>query len=471
MTPEPSELVNISVQDRTDLAFRNEAPLVFWMASLADSIPAWPSKARDIELGSLWRSEDMLAGAVYSMCARQSALDFKLTGPRRLVTRAKDVLQTAEFGSGWVSFIFKVTQDILTQDNGGYIEIMRREGRSPTTPADGLAQLDSQRCELTGDPEQPVNYEDIKGIVHRLMWYDVASIVDMPSSREEHRGVGFCGVSRILRAAQIIRDIGVYKRQKLSGKRVPGIIFVQGVRKGEVEASIMRAQEQEIQMQNRTLYSGPVVIAGPDPGLPLSAQLIELAGLPDGFNEDVVYKWYVTALALAFGTDYSDFAPLPGGNLGTASQVEGMSARARGKGPGVITQQYEYTMNHRVLPSSVEFQFMSSDPAAENSRVELAHARARERALRVNSEELTSIQALKLAVAEGDAPEAFLQERLGQIAQQQPVLPGVLPDSEEGEDRVQQIVRAQRDLNEAYRYVEDTYTEIIRNADSTKSRW
>jgi len=469
MTPEPSELTSISVQDRTDLAFRQEAPLVFWMAALADSIPVWPSRARDMELDSLWRGESMLAGAMYSMCARQSALDFKLTGPRRLVTRSKDVLQSAEFGAGWIRFLFKVTQDVLSQDNGGFIEIMRKEGRSSTAPADGIAQLDSQRCELTGDPEQPVNYEDINGVVHRLMWYDVASIVDMPSSREEHKGTGFCAISRILRTAQVIRDIGIYKRQKLSGKRVPGIIFVQGVRKGEVEASIMRAQEQEIQMQGRTLYSGPVVIAGPDPGLPLNAQMIELAGLPDGFNEDVVYKWYITALALAFGTDYSDFAPLPGGNLGTASQVEGMSARARGKGPGVITQQFEYALNYKILPASVEFQFLSSDPAAENSRVELSHVRARERALRVNSQELTPLQALKLAVAEGDAPESFLQEALGQA--QQMVGPDVLPDSEEGEDRIQQIIRAQRELNDSYRYVEEKYTEIIRNADSKASRW
>jgi len=440
---DPKRQLKLSVQDRAETSLAHEAPLVFFMANLADGIPPWPGKARDIVLDNFWRQESMLSGAIYSMCSKLKALDFKLRGPRKAVNRYYTILQSADLGNGWLTFISKVVLDILTQDNGGYIEILRPSRASPASAASGIAHLDSQRCEQTGNPEQPVNYEDSSGRIHRLRWYEVVPMVDLPSAREENKNWGFCAVSRVLRAAQIIRDIGLYKRQKLSGKRIPAVLFVQGIRHGAIEEAIQMSSEREIQTQGRTIYTGPVVISGNDPGQRLEAQLIELAGLPDGYNEDDLYKWYITTMAIGFGTDYSEFAPLPGGNLGTASQVESMSAKSRGKGPGAIIQQFEYAMNFYVLPKTVEFQFTSTDPAAERERVELAHARARERALRVTSGELTPIQALKLAVAEGDAPESFLQEMAEQVE--------VETDEEE---EIVRIVRSIMDTKEAAERVE-----------------
>jgi hypothetical protein len=175
--------------------------------------------------------------------------------------------------------------------------------------------------------------------------------------------------------------------------------------------------------------------------MPVDAKLIELAGLPDGYNEDVLFKWYIVALALAFGTDYSEFAPLPGGNLGTASQVEVMSSRARGKGSGILLQMFEYMLNYNILPATQEFQFSSTDPEAEVQRVKLRHDRARERALRVNSGEITPQQALMLAVAEGDAPEEFLRA-------------GMAPGDA---DRIETVVRSTQEMQDAYDLVELSY--------------
>ncbi len=456
---DPKSQVAFSVQDRAKEGFAVEAPFVFYIANLADNSPAWPSQARDRFLDNFWKTEDLLAGAVYSMCAKVAALDYRLEGPRNAVTRYNDMLQCADLGGGWLKFLFKVTQDMLTQDNGGFIELIRRPGRSAQSAVDGIAHLDSQRCVLTGNPEQPANYVDGHGEIHELGWEDVMVMTDMPSSREKQKGYGFCAVSRVLRSAQILRDIGVYKRQKISGKRTPGLLFVKGIRRGAIEAAIERSQEEEIQSRGRTLYTGPVVLAANDPGTELDAKLIDLAGLPDGYDEDTLFKWYISSLALAFGTDYSEFAPLPGGNLGTASQVESMAAKSRGKGPGVILQQYEYAMNYYILPRTITFQFTSTDPEAEKARVELSHERAKERALRVNAGEISKRQSLVLAIGEEDAPDDFLAEFDANAAAAEAEAeaidgrPSRDPQDEE-EERIVNIAKHMSDMREASEKVE-----------------
>jgi len=342
---------------------------------------------------------------------------------------------SAEFGEGWVSMILKIVQDILTQDNGGYIELLRAEGAGPTAPVLGLAHLDSQRVIRTGQPETPIIYYGRTGSPHFLQWYQVIQLIDLPSSREEHLGYGFSAVSRVLSAAQVLRDIGIYKRQKLSGKRIPGIIFASGVRRNSIKEAVDEAMEEQRQ-EGLSVYTKPIIVSSPDSSAPVDAKLIELAGLPDGYNEDSLFKWYIATLAMGFGTDYTEFAPLPGGNLGSGQQTAVMAAKSRGKGPGLLLQLLEYAINWYVLPSTVEFQFSSSDPMALQDQIALRHLRARERSLRITSGELTAQQALELAVLDGDAPEKFL---LGHED---------LPP--EPEDSIEQVVRQLQTIQKTY---------------------
>jgi hypothetical protein len=335
----------------------------------------------------------------------------------------------------------KVAQDLLVMDNGAFIELLRPPEANPTAAVDGIAHLDSQRCERTGNIEKPVIYhrsaqskKNTKKIA--LNWWEVLPMSDMPSPREDLNGLGYCAVSRVLRAAQILRDIGIFKRQKLGGKRLPGILFAQGIRRSALKAALQESIEEQRSLGD-TLYSSPVIVAQPDPGSPLNVELVELAGLPDGYDEDTTMKWYIATLATGFGTDYTEFAPLPGGGLGTATQSTEMAARSRGKGPGVILQQLEFGINWYVLPESTTFQFASTDPMAERERVLLKKERAQERALRIQSAEITPQQALALAVEEGDAPEEFLEE-----------------GNEEGLEGYETMVKSLSDVRQAYDKVE-----------------
>lgn len=453
MVEGPKEQLSLTVQERSEEAAASEAPLVFMLAGLADTIPAWGQAGRDRELDKFWRTEPLLAGAVSSMCFKIAALDYKMKGPVRKLMRAENLFRSSEFGQGSAAMFSMVTSDILTRDNGGFFELMRQRRNDPMAPVVGIAHLDSSRCTRTGDPEYPVIYEDRLHKFHKMRWFQVIPLVDLPSSQEIKNGMGFCAVSRVLSAAQYLRTVSIYKREKLSGKRVPAVMFVQGMRRGAVEKSLDEALEKQKQ-EGMSVYTKPVIIAGPDAGVPLDVKLIELAGLPDGYNEDTVMKWYITTLALAFGTDYTEFAPLPGGGLGSSTQTTVMSARSRGKGAGILTQLYEHAINTYVLPPAVSFEFASSDPTAEADRINLKFLRARERNLRVQSQELSPVQALELAVIDGDAPESFM---LSNDIRAQAGIP--IPEVEQPEKIVERFVKQYDDCLSAYNQIE---TRLVR---------
>lgn len=436
----PQKLTAMSVQDRAHRGFEDDSPLTFHIARVADEIPLYGNSSgpldRDKALDRFWRTEPILAGAIYSMCAKVAALDFELKGAEKAVSRCRSVLMSAHFGLGWVDFCQRVTQDYFVSDNGSMIELLRPDNSQPTSPVYGIAHLDSQRCRRTGEPETPIRYRTVSrgSKLRPLKWWQVITLADLPSTREELKGVGYCAVSRILRAAQILRDIGIRKRQKLAGKRVPAILFVQGIRRNAVKEALDTTMEEQ-RNRGESHYTAPAIVASPDPARPVDVKLIELAGLPDGYDEDTTLKWYIATLALGFGTDYNEFAPLPGGGLGTATQSTEMAARARGKGPGVILQQLEFAINWFVLPDSVEFQFASTDPIAEAEKMQQRLQRGRDRAVRLQRGELTAEQALRLAVLDGDAPEEFLND-------------------EEQETQVDLLVRSTSEVERSYKEIE-----------------
>lgn len=444
---DPRGIGDLSVQERADKHIlddlRRQAPLVMRLAQVADDLPKYGTKAREEALWEAWQQEPVLAGAVYSMTAKMAAMDFHLRGPRRQVEKYRRRLLAADLGvgNGWVNFVFKVAQELVTQDNGAFIEILRAPGAKPTTQVLGIAHMDSQRCERTGDLSYPVVYKPLHGEPIPLAYYQVLPMADLPSPREEDKGRGRCAVGRVYRAAQVLRNIGIYKRQKLTGKSPPALLFVQGVPRNQINASLEAAYEEQ-SSQGMSHYSAPVILAAMDAGQPIDAKLVELAGLPDNYDEDQSMKWYIATLAMCFGTDYTEFAPLPGGNLGSATQATEMAARARGKGPGALLQQFEFGLNYWVLPEGVEFQFASADPMAEEQRIRQRLLRAQERSTRISSGEISSQQALEIAVYEGDAPETFLE-----------------PDSDAVEERTETVIRAMDDALQAYAKVEHVIKE------------
>lgn len=383
---------------------------IFYLATVADDMPAWGSNPieRDRKLREFWPSEPILASALYSTAARYAGFQWTLKGPERQVNIVNRVFRGSEQGKGWTTLMLKTLVDLFSQDNGAFIEIVRTSNSS-TAPCIQLNHLDAGRCIRTGRAEEPVVYYDRIGVPHYLKWYQVVTLEEFPSPQESMFGMQYCAVTRLLRSAQILRDISIYKREKIGGRFNRAIHLVSGIHQKALDNAI-REKAADADAQGLIRYVNPIVIGSLDPTANVKVATIELASLPDSFNEDTNMKWYVNQLALAFGGDYQDFAPLPAGNLGTSEQSETLHLKSRGKGPRLFMQLGENIINnHGIIPATVNFTYGEQDIAETIETAQLRKLRAEERKIRLDSGEITPEIARQLANDAGDLDGRYIE--------------------------------------------------------------
>lgn len=407
----PKEAFQRTVQ-RADFPTKSEidtysGPLTFHFAHIAEGLPEWgitTLKSRDLELRKFWMSEDTLAGAVNSVVARNAAYEWYVDGPAATAEAVTRMLEGAQAGSqfGWIPFIEAVSQDLYTQDNGAFIEIIRRNNKDPRSPVVGIAHLDSRYCFRTNNPQIPVIYEDVDGVRHKLPWWSVISMAEMVSADRAMRGAGFCSVSRVARYAMLLKNIATYKSEKVSGRFIKTIHFVGGVSKREID-DVQKNDQEQANNDGRTRFMLPTIIASLDPEKPVSTASIDIAALPDNFDLDKEMKWYISLLALGFGVDYQDFAPLPGGNLGTSMQSEVLHRKSRGKGSAVFMQTIQNLFHYYgILPANVTFVFDEKDLGSAAEEMEIRKLRIETRAIQLRSGEITPEVAREMALRDGD---------------------------------------------------------------------
>ncbi len=391
--------------------------LLFQMAHAADTFIPWGSSVqkRDQQLRGFWHTEPFLGGAIGSIAQRRAALDWSIRSESEAAAlAATDMLQNANWGAGWEDFLIRFTLDLLTTDKGAFVELVR-EGDSPEAPVIMPVTLDSQRCWPTGIPETPVIYEDADSKYHLLKWYQVVQMLEMPAP-VTFAGLGhfwriqYSALTRILRAAQITKDVGVYNEEKISGRFQRGIHLFSGVTAQEVRDA-MRTAEILANEAGLTRYIQPAMVGSMDPKADVKATTLDLAALPEGWDEEKALKWYITAMALAFGGEFQDFAPLPGGNLGSSAQSEVLDRKGRGKGESLWKQLVARLINlHGILPRGVEFAWDESDVQSDMETAEVRAARATARSTDVASGVLTPEIARRIMLDDGDLTQEQFDE-------------------------------------------------------------
>ena len=371
------------------------------ISTSTDSILQWGKNVlkRDQQLRDFWPTEPFLAGAFSSVCFNRASLGWEIRHSSTKVEQAvTDMLNSALAGNeiGWTSFELRGTQDLYGTDNGRFIELIRDPGVDATSkfkgekaPVIGIGHLDSNSCQRTGSPEFPILYTDRASKIHKLKWYEVIPFSEFPSPIEKMNGVGVCAISRIIRLAQIMRSIMIYKDEKISGRQFKQMHFVSGVSKQSINDEMARGQE-EADNQGALRFVLPAIIASLDPEKPVSTATIELASLPDGFEYDTEMQWYISGLALGFGVDYQEFAPLPGGNIGSSSQSEILSRKAKAKGQSTyIKKMVEGLKVYGALPRGCDLVYTDVDEQEELEKQAVRTAAAEEYAIATRSFILT----------------------------------------------------------------------------------
>ncbi len=403
-----TEVIDRPHQRGTDRAGDIEGTLLWAVSTAADEFEPWGRrpKQRDFQLKAFFPTESLFVSALGQVVARNSAFSWQIEGPPLTRKRAQKVLQNADAGDGWIEYISKLSQDLYTQDHGAATEIVR-EPDEPEGVLVALNHLDISRCWHTGDPINPLIYRDRKEIFHLLKWWQVATFTEMPTPVESLYGLQMCALTRLLLAAQITKSIAIYRYEKTSGRHARALHLVKGFTTTQLQDALTRLQNNA-DAAGFIRYVQPMMIGSHDPKADIGHDTIELASLPDGFSEDEAFKHYIAQIAMAFLSDYQEFAPLPGGNLGTSSQSEVLHQKMRGKGPALFMKTITYLMNSRVLPEIVQFTFAEPDLGAEAELAEVRMIRAEERKIRLESFEITIEEARQMAADAGDLPEEML---------------------------------------------------------------
>ncbi|MEK0325304.1 MAG: hypothetical protein QQN63_06330 [Nitrosopumilus sp.] len=385
-----------------------EGTLLWAVANVASEISPWGQrpKHRDFQLKSFFPTESLFVSALGQVVARNAAFSWQIEGPPRTQARVQKILQNVNAGDGWIDWTSKLSQDLYTQDHGAAMEITR-EPDEPEGTLVAINHLDISRCWHTGDPLRPLIYRDRKEIYHLLNWWQVATITEFPTPVEKLYGLQLCALTRLLLAAQIIKSIAIYRYEKISGRHARALHLVKGFTTAQLQDALTRLQTNA-DSAGYLRYTQPMMIGSHDPKADIGHDTIELASLPDGFSEDESFKHYIAQIAMAFGSDYQEFAPLPGGNLGTSSQSEVLHQKMRGKGPALWMKRMTYIMNTRILPDNVEFSFSEPDLGAEAEEAEVRKIRAEERAVRLTSFEISVEEARQMAADDGDLPQEML---------------------------------------------------------------
>lgn len=408
--PDPvSSVLEKPLNGFTPLSTGGVANLVISVASAADTITAWGlnQRVRDLELRAFFPTEPMFLSALFTVISQYVTFRWSLKGPPRMAGISQRMLNTVQQGQGWEALVTPFLIDLSTQDNGAFMEIVRTDD-DYRAPCVTLNHLDSYRCVRTGDYKQPVIYVDLKGNWHKLRWYQVIHMTDFPSPIEEAKGVGYCALTRILRAAQTIRDIGVVKQEKAGGRFTRQIHLVSGVARSVIE-DVQKQKQFEADQAGLFRFIQPLIVTTLDPTARVTKETIDMASVPEDWDDEKSVQAYILAMSMAFGTDYQNLAPLPGGGLGSASISKVLNMKARGKGPGLFMNKMARVFNFMgILPDTVTFEFGEQDIAQQMEKTELRKARALEREIRIRSGEITTEVARQMATDDGDLDERYL---------------------------------------------------------------
>jgi hypothetical protein len=202
-------------------------------------------------------------------------------------------------------------------------------------------------------------------------------LTEFPSPIETARGVQYSGLTRILGAAQLARDITVYQREKISGRNPKELHLITGFTRSSFTDQFA-LDNADADNRGLTRFQMPMLLFQPDPTAKADHQTVSLASLPDNWDASVWFEQLIAKYALGFGVDYQDLAPLPGGRGGNSSQTQILHLKSRVKGPALFMKTLEHKLNyHGVVPPVVRFEYESNDIETEKMEAELRGMQAR----------------------------------------------------------------------------------------------
>lgn len=390
----------IAAQDGIEDSSGNVLAAVFSMADFGRTLPAWWSKERDRTMRNKWRDGTLLSGLVYAAATKLANMPIRVvprdpniaSHQRLAVELTEQFAALSEFGSGLGAAIAMFAEDYLTTDNGGFFEIVGEGGKDqPIVGVPyGLRHLDSLACDRTDDPLLPVIYHDSKGNRHPLHHSRVMAMNQLPTSRRDMNGVGFCAVSRSIEVAVRFQDMNTYVRSKIGGTSAKKLLVGRNISGREITKALVAATA--LRQELGDIDPDTVAIGGTDVDL----KTIDLYSFPE-FSEEDQLRTIMTVMAIAWGLEFNEVMALA---LGKASDEVSLQ-RSRGRLQTMFANQFAQLATYKLVPRQLRVEIDFSDDFLDQQQEVIADIRARNLERMVNIGVMTPNSARRKLVAEG----------------------------------------------------------------------
>lgn len=386
-----------------------------FMAQAGQLAPPWWSRARDAWLSNFWKSSNHLSLVIYNAQSKLAGIPFVIEpvdpSVGKHVAQASFITETltigSEMGQGVSAALEKFYEDLLTLDNGAFLEVIgdgAPDGPIAGTPL-AVRHLDSQRCTRTSDPVYPVVYEARDGRRYKLHWTRVIFLSQMASSRRAMNGVGFSAVSRSIDVAQTAIDIIRYKQERLGSRPPNQIIVGKGVR-AETIMTAIRSAEAEMTDRSYRRYSRSIAIGSDNADIDLDIKNLHHI---DPFDERTGITFAMYAIASAFGLDVTEVWPVAGSApSGDAAKLQNM--RARGKLPAQVTEALAFQFNTKFLPPYLRMRFDFKDDEEDQARALIRDIRGRNRERDIGNGTITVRAARQAMLKDGDTSRPLFRQ-------------------------------------------------------------
>lgn len=407
----------------------------FRIFSEASELPAWWSPIRDAYLRRTLHNNTLLTGVVYSEVMRVKNMPYQLVDESDDesgdIEAWQEILNTADFGKGFRSLLGKATLDLLTQDNGCFIELIgdgevKQVSKTfsngakitfiakaeRTGKVDGIAYLDAATCWRTFDPEYPVVYTNpYTGQYTILHWTRVIALSQFEQGYELGKGLGLCALSRAYDGARLVSAMNKFYYEKITGQS-PELFFTNTPTK-QLQDSITLNQIQNLDKGFMT-FKDHVIISPKSGGAGMAEFKIDKLGLhdvPDGFDYEKLLTLTVYIIADAFGIDAREIWPATASGA-TKGDAEVQHFKSGGKGRADLIQMIEDAINWRIFPPGITFKFDVIDGLEDKQQAEIKEIRARTRQAQITSGELSIWEARQMAAENGDIDPSFLEQQI-----------------------------------------------------------
>ncbi len=385
-------------------------------------VSPWWSTQRDFDLKRFVMQSDHFLGAIYKVTTKLQSIkpailprDPTVKSHVKAAERFNSILiEGSEFNEGWPVFFSKYLWDLFTQDNGAFVEVIG-DGLADGPirgPALGIASLDSTRCQRTNNIEFPVVYTDVSGQRFKLHHTRVIAIAQLPSTSAEMFGVGRCWVTRAINVTQNMVDILLYKQEKLGSRPLRQMMIGKGISAKQIFEAIMMANESMDNMALRR-YAKNVVI-GSQTNTDIGIDTIDLASLPDGFDEQTSIQLGMFAIALAGGFPPRDLWPAT--TVGATRADALFQHIVGGSGYQAILDQVTFSLGGspfglrhfagKFLPPTLKLEFDFVDDDQDERQSNIKERRAKTREIDINDGVIDVTTARQQALRSGDITES-----------------------------------------------------------------